>query len=103
MVLLQLSIIPLDKGPHFSSYVARVLDIIDKSGLTYQMNPMGTVIEGEYDDVMALVKQCFEELKTDSKRISISMKIDYRDGKDSRMKSKIEHVETILKRPLKKK
>ena len=38
---------PLDKGESLSQYVARSLDIIDKSGLPYQLTPMGTIIEGE--------------------------------------------------------
>jgi len=102
MVLLFLTMIPLDKGPSFSPYVARVLDIIDKSGLEYAINPMGTVIEGEYDEVMALVGKCFEALREDSERISITMKIDYRKGDSSRLKSKIEKVESVLGRTIKK-
>ena len=102
MVLLQLTMIPLDKGSHFSKYVARSLDIIDKSGLEYRLNPMGTVIEGEYDQVMAVVKQCFDTLKEDSERISVTMKLDYRSGRHSRLNSKVEKVETVLGRSLKK-
>jgi len=78
MVLLQLTMIPLDKGSHFSEYVANSLDIIDKSGLEYRLNPMGTVIEGEYDEVMTVVRSCFESLKKVSDRISVTMKLDYR-------------------------
>lgn len=102
MVLLELSMIPLDKGSSFSSYVARIIDIIDRSGIAYRMNPMGTVLEGDYDDVMAVVRDCFNELEKDCDRISVSMKIDFRKGHESRLKSKIEHVESVLGRPLKK-
>jgi uncharacterized protein (TIGR00106 family) len=94
--------IPLDKGPSFSSYVARVLDIIDESGLEYAINPMGTVIEGDYDEVMALVRKCFKALEEDSERISITMKIDYRKGHRGRLKSKIEKVESVIGRSIKK-
>ena len=102
MVLLQLTMIPLDKGSHFGPYVARVLDIIDQSGLTYELNPMGTVIEGDYDAVMAVVKRCFEALEKDSDRISMTMKIDYKKGPESRMKSKVDKVETLLGRTVNK-
>jgi len=55
MVLLEFSMSPLDKGISLSPYVARSLDIIDKSGLPYQLTPMGTIVEDEWDQVMALV------------------------------------------------
>ncbi len=46
MTLMEFSMIPLDKGASFSEYVARILKIVDESGLDYQLNPMGTVVEG---------------------------------------------------------
>jgi len=55
MVLLEFSMSPLDKGESVSVYVSRSLDIIDKSGLPYQLTPMGTIIEGEWAEVMAVV------------------------------------------------
>lgn len=101
MVLLEFSMIPLDKGESVSAYVARSLDIIDKSGLPYRLNPMGTVIEGEYDEVMEVVKQCFERMSKDCGRISTTIKIDYRKGKSGRIDSKIESVKKRLGRDVK--
>ena len=46
MVLLEFSMFPLDKGESVSQYVARSVDIIDRSGLAYQTHAMGTVVEG---------------------------------------------------------
>ena len=51
MVLLEFSMSPLGKGESVSEYVSRSLDIIDKSGVEYRLNPMGTVLEGEWDEV----------------------------------------------------
>ncbi|TRZ65154.1 MAG: thiamine-binding protein [Rhodocyclaceae bacterium] len=100
MVLLEFSMSPFDKGASLSEYVARSLDIVDKSGLPYQLTPMGTIVEGEWDEVMALVTACFETMSRDCERISTSMKIDYRAGKSGRLKSKIESVESKLGRTL---
>jgi len=100
MVLLEFSMSPFDKGASLSEYVARVIDVIDKSGLPYQLTPMGTIVEGEWDEVMALVTACFNVMRTDCERISTSMKIDYRAGKGGRLKSKIESIESKLGRPL---
>ena len=100
MVLLEFSMSPLDKGESLGPYVARVLDVVDRSGLPYRLNPMGTVIEGAYDDVMDVVRQCFLELEKDCKRISVSIKIDYRQGNASRLQSKIDRIEQLLGKSL---
>jgi len=100
MVLLEFSMSPFDKGASVSEYVARSLDIIDKSGLPYQLTPMGTIVEGEWDEVMALVTACYKTMSRDCERISTSMKIDYRAGKSGRLKSKIQSVESKLGRKL---
>ncbi|MEA5098773.1 MAG: MTH1187 family thiamine-binding protein [Burkholderiaceae bacterium] len=100
MVLLELQIYPNDKGVNLSAYVARCMDIIDKSGVTYLMNPMGTILEGSWDEVMAVVTACFKDLERDCDRISTNIKIDYRAGDKSRLKSKITSVENVLGRTL---
>ncbi|MBL0141639.1 MAG: MTH1187 family thiamine-binding protein [Betaproteobacteria bacterium] len=100
MVLLDFSMSPFDKGESLSEYVARSLDIIDRSGLPYRLTPMGTIIEGEWDEVMKVVTACFEAMKQDCSRISTSIRIDYRAGKSGRLKSKIEAVESRLGRKL---
>jgi len=102
MLLLEFSMTPLDKGESVSAYVSRSLGIIDKSGLDYRINPMGTVIEGEWDEVLGVVKECFETMRADCSRISVSVKIDYRKGRSGRLQSKIESVEKKLGRSLKK-
>jgi uncharacterized protein (TIGR00106 family) len=102
MILLEFSMTPLDKGESVSPYVSRSLDVVDRSGLEYRINPMGTVIEGEWDEVLGVVKECFETMKADCNRISVAVKIDYRKGKSGRLTSKIESVEKKLGRSLKK-
>jgi uncharacterized protein (TIGR00106 family) len=100
MVLLEFSMSPFDKGGSLSEYVARSLDLIDKSGLPYQLTPMGTIVEGEWEEVMALVTACFQRMSQDCDRISTSIKIDYRAGAGGRLKSKIRSVESKLGRTL---
>ena len=101
MVLLEFSMSPLDKGESLGKYVAKIVDVIDSSGLEYRLNPMGTVLEGEYDEVMAVVKSCFEKLREESNRISVSIKIDYRNNPYSRMQKKIDRIETELNKKIK--
>ncbi len=100
--MIEFSMFPLDKGESLSPYVARILDVIDRSGVNYRLNPMGTVLEGEYDEVMQVVRACFQELQKDCSRISMTLKMDYRKTPQSRLEQKIEKLETILQKPLKK-
>ena len=102
MVLCEFSMSPLQKGKSVSRYVARSLDIVSKSGIDYRLNPMGTVLEGEWDEVLEVVTRCFNRMKKDCTRVSVSMKIDYRKGRKGRLESKVDSVEKRLKRSLKK-
>ena len=100
MVLLEFSIYPTDKGISVSPYVSRILDYIDKSGVTYQLTPMGTILEGDWDKVITVVTGCFNLLEKDCERITVNLKVDYRKGSESRMHTKIEKVEELLNRKL---
>ena len=101
MVLLEFSMSPLGKGESVSKYVSRSLDIIDKSGVPYRLNPMGTVLEGEWDEVFAVVRKCYERMRKDCNRVSCSIKVDYRKGHSGRLLSKVASVEKTLKRAIK--
>jgi len=102
MALMEFSMFPLDKGPSLSRYVARLLTIVDQSGLQYRLNPMGTVVEGEWDELMGLLSQCFRELEKDCDRISVNIKRDYRKGVMGALNSKIKSVEEKAGREFKK-
>jgi uncharacterized protein (TIGR00106 family) len=102
MVVGELSIFPLDKGPSVSQYVARCMEIIERSGLDYRCNAMGTVIEGELDQLLAVVRQCFEELQKDCDRIECYLRLDYRKGYSGRIEGKVASVEEKLGRKLRR-
>lgn len=102
MVLLEFAMAPGGKGESVGAFVARILDLIDRSGVRYQLTPMGTILEGEWDQVFGVVKACFDELERDCDRISMNLKMDWRRGPQSRMESKLERVEGQLGRALSK-
>ena len=101
MVLAEFSMFPTDKGESVSQYVSKVLDTIDSSGLTYQLTPMGTVLEGSWDEVFGLISRCFKVLEPQCNRISVNIKVDFRKGEKSRMTSKIAKIEKVLDREIK--
>ena len=102
MTLMEFSIIPLDKGASMGTYVARVLSVVDESGLDYRLNPMGTVVEGEWDDLLELLTMCFRVLEKESDRISLQVKFDYRKGVSKALDSKISSVEAKAGRSFRK-
>jgi len=100
-VLLEFSMYPIGESESLSRYVAGSLDIIDSSGLPYRMNPMGTVIEGRWDEVFDVVKQCYERMSSQCPRVSCSIKVDAREDRENRLTEKVESVEKTLGRSLK--
>jgi len=95
-VLIHFSIFPLDKGKSVSPYVARAVKIIRESGLKSKLGPMGTSIEGEWDEVITLVGRCLEELKKDCDRVYMTITADYRRGGSGRIESKVKSVESKI-------
>jgi len=99
--LVEFSMFPTEQTQSKSAFVARVLDIVDKSGLPYQLTPMGTIMEGEtVEEVLAVINKAYEELQVDCDRVYSSIKIDYRKGSVGRLGKKIGSVEAKLGRKL---
>ncbi|MCK4456141.1 MAG: MTH1187 family thiamine-binding protein [Thermoplasmata archaeon] len=99
-MLAEVSIFPVGEGVSLSKWVGRCLRIIDGSGLRYQLNPMGTVIEGDYDEVMEVIRRCHMAVLEDTERVSTYIKIDDRKGTKEAMLKKVQSVEERAGRPL---
>lgn len=101
-MLVQLSVVPLGVGVSVRKYVADALEEIDRSGLEYRLSDMGTTIEGEWDEVMDLLKRVHDRLLGESVRVLMHVSIDSRKDKTARVESKVREVEESIGRPLKK-
>jgi uncharacterized protein (TIGR00106 family) len=97
-----MSITPLGKGESVSQYVAECVDIVDTSGLDYELHAMGTIVEGELAQVLDLLRRCIEHVATRSDRVTCSAKLDFRRGQSGRLKSKVSSVEQKLGRDVRK-
>jgi len=98
-MLVSLTMFPTDRrGASVSADVARVVDIIDKSGLPYRMSAMSTVIEGSWNQVMTVVNRARLSLLRSHSRVYIIMHIDDRKGAKRRITGKMESVEKRLGR-----
>lgn len=101
MVLLEFQISPRADGDSVSAWIAQVIDIVDRSGLPYQLTPMGTIIEGEWEPAFAVVTACFEHLRqAGCTRIGVHLKVDWREGPAGRLQAKTAKVEQLLGRKL---
>lgn len=96
--LVALCIAPCGTGDEFAPYVAEFVKIIRASGLSNRTNSMFTEIEGEWDDVMAVVKKATQYLTDQGIRTEVIMKADIRPGYTNMMDAKVESVERILEK-----
>lgn len=93
-VLLEFAMFPTDKGESVSPYVSQVIKMIRDSGMTYQLTPMGTILETK-DLLHALgVVQAAHDIldRAGCNRIYSSLKLDIRKGKENRLQGKLDSV-----------
>ncbi|MCA9231339.1 MAG: MTH1187 family thiamine-binding protein [Planctomycetales bacterium] len=102
MVLLEMSIVPMSLGDSISQYVAECVDLVDQSGLEFELHAMGTIVEGELPEVMQLMQRCIEKMAEHSDRVTCTAKLDFRRGKQGRLTAKVDSVEQKLGRKIKR-
>jgi uncharacterized protein (TIGR00106 family) len=101
-MLIEFSIIPIGVGSSIGKQLAEVLKIVDASGLPYKVNPMGTVLEGEWDEIMKLIKKCHMTVMKAGERTLTTISIDDRKGKPNRIDKKVKSIERRIGKSLKK-
>ncbi|MDA8039674.1 MAG: MTH1187 family thiamine-binding protein [Actinomycetota bacterium] len=95
-MLVAFSISPLGAGESVAEEVAEVVRMVRESGLPNETNAMFTNVEGEWDEVMGLVKACTEKMAEHAGRVSVVIKVDYRPGVTDAMRSKVRAIEERL-------
>jgi len=97
-MLVAISISPSggDESGGVSESVAEAVRVIRESGLPTETNAMFTNIEGEWDEVMAVVKQAVDVVAATSPRVGLVLKADIRPGYDGQLTAKVERIEQRL-------
>lgn len=96
-VLLEFAMFPTDQGVSVSPYVSRIIDLIDQSGHSYQLTPMGTIIEtSTIREALDLIEKAYETLEPDCERVYSTLTFDIRKGKMGRMRQKISSIESKI-------
>jgi uncharacterized protein (TIGR00106 family) len=89
-MIAEFSIVPLGEGESLSALVAQAFEVIEESGVAYEHHAMGTNLEGNWTEVMGVIKACRDRLLETSNRVSLSIKIDDRKGAHDRLSHKVE-------------
>jgi uncharacterized protein (TIGR00106 family) len=79
-----------------SEAVAAAVRVVKESGLPWELTSMFTTIEGEWDEVMAVVKRAVEVVAEVSPRVGLVLKADIRPGFDGQLTAKVERVNALL-------
>lgn len=97
MAVVEISITPLGVGVGVSAYVAGCLRILKQSGLQHQLTPMGTIIEGELDDIFPVIRQMVDSpFAAGAPRVSTLIKID--DRRDRQTHSMAGKVQSVMEK-----
>lgn len=99
-MLAELTITPLGAGEDIAVAVAHVVEVVADSGLDYQVTALGTLVEGEADEVWALVRRCHELARAENDRVLTAIRIDDSDDAHHELTNDVEKVESILGRAL---
>jgi uncharacterized protein (TIGR00106 family) len=96
-MLAAFSITPLGVGDSVGAVVAEAVRLVRASGLPNETNAMFTNVEGEWDEVMGLLRQCVLAVAEQAPRVSVVVKLDYRPGHDNGLQAKVASVEAHLR------
>jgi len=91
-MLFELSITPLG-DVHLSDEIAQILEVIDRSGLPYQLTPGSTYIEGSWDEVLPVIRACHESARRSSRHVITSVRIEDDGGEPNKIRRNVESVQ----------
>ena len=99
-MLFTVTMFPVGDGASLRKPVAGVIDEIDRAGLHYDVGAGSTVIEGEWDSVMPVLRKAEERLRAEHERVFMVLTLDDHVGVENRLHASVDDVETELHRTL---
>ena len=92
-MLVAFSVTPLGVGEDVAEYVAEAVRVVRESGLPNRTDAMFTTVEGDWDEVMDVVRRAVDAVAARAPRVSLSLKADVRPGVTGARDAKVEAVE----------
>lgn len=99
-MLAEFAIVPIGSGESLSPVVTEMAKVVDDSGLDYQLTSMGTIVEGDWEEVLAVVKKCHDKVGEKFSRVYTKIAIDDRKGAKGRLTGKVESVKEKVGRDI---
>ena len=94
-------VIPIGVGSSISDSVAEAVKLVAASGLDYRVTAMGTIVEGDGEQIVALIRDCHRKVMEKADRVVTHVMIDDRKGYTGRIEGKVKSVEQKIGRPVK--
>lgn len=94
-MLAELRITPVTAGEPFARLLADVVRVIHDSNLCYQVNAMGTIVEGDLGDILTLVKSCHAEVRKHTGRVLLELSLDDRGVGLGELTRSLEHLRQL--------
>ena len=96
-MLVEFSIVPVGKGEGLSEFVAKVVAVVATSGLPYKVTEMGTLVEGDWEEVFGLIKRCHAAMMGEAGRVVTTIKVDDRKGRTDFLKTRLNSLEAKVR------
>lgn len=100
-MLMELTVVPLARGPSISGDLAEVVDLIDQGGLPYRVTASGTLVEGTWEQLMDIAKKCHTAIRKKTDRVLILIRLDDYADRTDLLATAVAHVEDHLGRSVK--
>ena len=99
-MLAELRLTPVGAGIPFLLLIADLLPVLAESSLQYQVHAMSTTLEGDLEDILAVVRRCHDVACKHADRVLIELSIDDRAGAEGELVRSLDHLHSISGRPL---
>ena len=99
-MIAEFSIIPVGSGEDVAQYVASAVQMVDDSGLDYQLTAMGTLVEGDWEEVMKLISKIHDKIIQQVPRLEINARFDDHKGRTNMIAKRVHEIEEITGREI---
>jgi uncharacterized protein (TIGR00106 family) len=98
-MIVAFSVTPLGVGEAVGEHVAEAVRVVRESGLPHRTDAMFTTVEGEWDEVMAVVRRAVDAVGARAPRVGLVLKADVRPGHTGELQGKVDRMERLLAHP----
>lgn len=95
-MLFSFTVFPVGEDADVAGPVSEAVELIEESGLEYQVTGTSTLVEGTWDRVMPVLEECLHRLTEEHERVYADITVDFHEGREGRIRGSVEEVEEEL-------